>query len=250
MWERIDNTIGQKSMGRRSLDEVKGSLTRCYMSCSGGLLDKVDSDADEKHRACAEAVHWNPITFSASDKTVDSCHFYPQKSEELQKSACFWGNCIDTSDMHAAVWPSWGLQLNRQIDDPIFNKNLTARCTLPSLFVLPLHHGLIACNTCHRTHCMLGSAVPLHTVRIASCFDLFVRLHCAPSGARDHVRRGAEPFTNASSLARDLCDALRREGDGLAQLGRGGNCHARHVESVDGVQCRRLARRAPNHLAV
>jgi hypothetical protein len=100
------------------------------MSCSGGLLDKVNSDADEKHRACSEAVHWSPISFSGSDKTIDSCHFYPQKSEGLKKSACFWGKCIDTSDTHAAMWPSWGLQLNRKIDDPIFNKNLTVRETM------------------------------------------------------------------------------------------------------------------------
>lgn len=130
MWQRISTTIGARAGNRKSDDEIKGALTRCYMSCSGGLVDKVNKDSEEKHRACSEAIHWLPVLFSAGDEAVDSCHFYPQKSEDLQRSACFWGKCIDTSDVHASIWPSWGLQLDRKIDDTFFKKNLTVRETL------------------------------------------------------------------------------------------------------------------------
>lgn len=154
MWQRISTTIGARAGSRRSDDEIKGALTRCYMSCSGGLLDKLGSsdDSEEKHKACSEAVHWMPILFSGGGETVDACHFYPQKSEDLQRSACFWGKCIDTADMHASVWPSWGLQLDRKIDATAFKKNMTVRETLfDDVFNPSPMHGVL--QETYAMHC-------------------------------------------------------------------------------------------------
>ena len=145
MWQRISTTTGARTGNRRSSgDDFKSSLMRCYMSCSGGLIDKYNDESEEKHRACSEAVHWAPILFSKGDETVDSCHFYPQKSPDLQLSACFWGNCIDTADLHASVWPSWGLSLDRAIDATMFRKNMTVKETMfdEVLNPSPMHSAL------------------------------------------------------------------------------------------------------------
>ena len=72
-----------------------------------GLLKTFDADEDGKRQACNEAVHWLPIVFSAGMDPLESCHFYPRKNNDMHTAACYWGNCIDHTDLHATLWESF-----------------------------------------------------------------------------------------------------------------------------------------------
>eukprot|EP00039_Didymoeca_costata_P029624 m.25565 g.25565 ORF g.25565 m.25565 type:complete len:1294 (-) comp7717_c0_seq1:1991-5872(-) len=109
LWARLLPAI-QAQSGGRARDDIYKALRQCFLACSGGLLDRGSDEEEEKKQACSELVHWLPIGFGGSQDSrgkIEQCHIYPYKNQDLKKSACFWGNCIDETDLHAALWPSF-----------------------------------------------------------------------------------------------------------------------------------------------
>jgi len=100
---------------------AKEAMFGCFMSCNGGLVMKMSKEEDVKQKACSEAIHWIPVLFSPPSQNTEQCHFYPSGNEDLKRSACFWGNCIDVTAPHSTIWPSFLKTVKRTID-PLIGK--------------------------------------------------------------------------------------------------------------------------------
>jgi hypothetical protein len=119
LWARVTAVINDNKID----GNVKEALKTCFMLCGGGLVSSVTTDVEEeKHKACSEAVHWLPVSITKGNKPIasrensmENCHFYPTNNEDLEKAACYWGNCIQGSDLFRVLQPSFDAKFTHEV---------------------------------------------------------------------------------------------------------------------------------------
>ena len=214
----------------------------CCIRCSrGGLIAGLFSAAwTEKERACDQAVHWLPITFSPPQEHLEACTFYPHGHVELRQSACFWGTCIDETNVAQVILPPFRGTFTTPVDSGVAGAGATTEQTDPEPLFDSVNNPSPVLQVLQRTFAMYGNVDIVFGPFLESLSTTPPRTR-QKSGYSSCLRVPHADWCFLGDLM--LCpnhgvQALRWSGPGLGRFGRGHPEHAAHHHGADGLQHR------------